>query len=146
MTLRLNQNADIYFAPNNGKTQYGVYKNDNEKTKIFGNSIWTSSLGRYYKSSIKKINQQYVLINNVSEDLNVYFDGEKWIMGQKNSPTGWWELDEKPVNEKDFELKFKKLPDTDAKGENYNCKWNGYNTYSMIENGSFYIGEVGLWK
>ena len=67
----------------------------------------------------------------------------KWLLGEWNSPSGWWEGEE-PNKEKAVTFQFCKPEDSEITGANRTLSF--YDYVQGDETGVAYLGEVAIWR
>ena len=118
--------------------QFGVYEPKGEVSgkKYFGLPRWRDNSSNYYVRSLEKKNGRFSYGG-------IRYESGKWLLGELNSPSGWWEGEE-PNKEKAVTFLFCKPEDSEITG--YNRTLSFYDYVQGGETGVAYLGEVAIWR
>lgn len=135
-----NKNIYFYFPrwQSVKRTLYGEYepKGDVTGKKYFGFPRWRDNSHNYYVRSLEKKNRKF------SYGGIRYQDG-RWLLGEINSPTGWWEGLE-PSKTSPVTFRFCKPQDSTITGSNRTVSF--YDYVQGTETAVAYMGEVAIWR
>ena len=104
--------------------------------KYFGLPRWRDSSSNYYIRSLEKKNGRFSYGG-------IRYESGKWLLGELNSPSGWWEGEE-PNKEKAVTFQFCKPEDSEITGSNRTLSF--YDYVQGDETGVAYLGEVAIWR
>ena len=104
--------------------------------KCFGLPRWRDNSSNYYIRSLEKKNGRFSYGG-------IRYEGGKWLLGELNSPSGWWEGEE-PNKEKTVTFQFRKPEDSEITGSNRTLSF--YDYVQGDETGVAYLGEVAIWR
>ena len=104
--------------------------------KYFGLPRWRDSSSNYYVRSLEKKNGRFSYGG-------IRYENGKWLLGELNSPSGWWEGEE-PNKEKAVTFQFCKPEDSEITGSNRTLSL--YDYVQGDETGVAYLGEVAIWR
>lgn len=123
-------------------TKFGIYTNVyNNTTKIFGSPQWHSKYGYFTKQVLEKINEKPVFKGT---KYSITWDGECWLLFEKNSPTGWYQLETDPIIGQNFTMKFKKPEGSEIEGYDLDFTFinNLVNTDETVKG---FLGDLPIW-
>ena len=150
--ININTDAVGYYKKNTQNTLEGVYVGLNAyegKRVRIGWGVWVNELTKYFELPEKTKGGTIAVSGLAFDSLNY-----KYVLGQMNSPTGWWECD-KIEFEKDFTMEFKKPEDSEEPiQENKTFFWQGFsitykdssNTERIIQAEKLYVSESPTWR
>lgn len=119
------------------RTLCGEYAPIGESGKLYlGLPCWRDKYGRVYVRSLEKVNGRYTY------GAIRYFNG-KWLIGELNSPSGWWKGEE-PSKTSPVTFRFCKLKDAAITGSDLELTLRDY--VLGDNSGESYLGEVAIWR
>ena len=104
--------------------------------KYFGLPRWWDNKSNYYVRSLEKKNG-YFSYGGIRRE------NGKWLIGELNSSSGWWEGEE-PNKEKAVTFQFCKPENSEITGSNRILSF--YDYVQGDETSSAYLGEVAIWR
>lgn len=135
-------NKTVYFDFPRWQSVYRVQLGEYEPKggvsgkKYFGLPRWRDSSSNYYIRSLEKKNGRFSYGG-------IRYENGKWLLGELNSPSGWWEGEE-PNKEKAVTFQFCKPEDSEITGSNRTLSF--YDYVQGDETGIAYLGEVAIWR
>ena len=135
-------NKTVYFDFPRWQSVYRVQLGEYEPKggvsgkKYFGLPRWRDSSSNYYIRSLEKKNGRFSYGG-------IRYENGKWLLGELNSPSGWWEGEE-PNKEKAVTFQFCKPEDSEITGSNRTLSF--YDYVQGDETGVAYLGEVAIWR
>ena len=120
------------------RMQFGKYepRGGVSGDKYFGLPCWRDDQSNYYVRSLEKKNG-YFSYGGIRRE------NGKWILGDLNSPSGWWEGEE-PKKEKPVTFQFCKVEDSKITGSSRTLLF--YDYVQGDETAPAYLGEVAIWR
>lgn len=120
------------------RMQFGKYepRGGVSGDKYFGLPCWRDNQSNYYVRSLEKKNGDFSYGG-------IRRENGKWILGDLNSPSGWWEGEE-PKKEKPVTFQFCKVEDSKITGSSRTLLF--YDYVQGDETAPAYLGEVAIWR
>ena len=135
-------NKTVYFDFPRWQSVYRVQLGEYEPKggvswkKYFGLPRWRDSSSNYYIRSLEKKNGRFSYGG-------IRYENGKWLLGELNSPSGWWEGEE-PNKEKPVTFQFCKVEDSKITGSSRTLLF--YDYVQGDETAAAYLGEVAIWR
>lgn len=129
-----------------GSSRYGEYTHcSNGGTKVFGCPQWNGMGGGTYTKTVAKTkNNQFQYIHSNDSSKNIYYENGYWVVGKRNSYSGWWETSSQPSPNSPINLTFHKPANSDAEGQDYTLSFIGY--VAGNETTPAWVGDVAKWQ